>query len=97
MSDSTLSRRASLFTEDRAEDPGKKEVNNHISSLFFSEESKHEFPEAPGVLRLVMKAFFGVVCSSSKSNSVGVRGLGKHFYTGRFQCLYDKVKNLKQW
>lgn len=30
----------------------------------------------PGVLRLLMKEFFGVASSSSKSNSVGVGGLG---------------------
>lgn len=100
MSDSTLSSRASLFTEDRAEEPWKKEVNNQISPNNTSQKKAniwtYSVPEAPGVLRLLMKAFFGVDCSSSKSNSVGVRGLEKYFYTSKFQCLYNKFKNLKR-
>lgn len=39
----------------------------------------------PGVLRLLMKEFFGVVSSSSKSNSVGLGGLkNKNVYLTRF-------------
>lgn len=41
MSDSTLSNRASLLTEDRAEEPWKKQVNNQIShKKHFSKEVK---------------------------------------------------------
>lgn len=90
MSDSTLSSRASRFTEDRAEDPWKKEVNNQIrpNNSFRKKANlwRYSVPEAPGVLRLLMKAFFGVACSSSKSNSVGVRGLEKYFYTSFNAC-----------
>lgn len=83
MSDRTLSSWASLFTEDRAEDPGKKEYNNHISpNTSFQKQANlwtYSFLGAPGVLRLDMKAFFGVACSSSKSNSVGLSGLENIF------------------
>lgn len=93
MSDSTLSRRASLFTEDRAEDPGKDEENQimlkptnnpflkiqitYYQLNLFGSRRQILKPATPGVLRLLMKAFLGVACSSSKSNSVGVGGLGK--------------------
>lgn len=103
MSDRTLSNRASLFTEERADDPVKKKKKRRESTLLcfqiikLNEDQKHDRTlnclvyviqylflanliviVTPGVLRLLMKAFFGVcICSSSKSNSVGVGGLEK--------------------
>lgn len=88
MSDKTLSSRASLLTEERAEDPGREKTTLClIIYLFFlrqrnDEEVKKKITQIsdcciPGVLRLLRKAFFGVlcICSSSKSNSVGDGGL----------------------
>lgn len=46
--------------------------------------------DLPGVLRLLRKEFFGVASSSSKSNSVGVRGLRhKHIYLSDNFCRGD--------
>lgn len=83
MSDNTLSSRASLLTEERAEDPGRQQakiiINKRQNSPDYKETTQIIDCDIPGVLRRLRKAFFGVVCicSSSKSNSVGVGGLKK--------------------
>lgn len=79
ISERTLSIRASRRTVDRAEEPGKSGIRKRRVMILLTVVLKCACLKGliilwaiPGVLRRLMKAFLGV-CSSSKSNSVGVR------------------------